>query len=257
VAVTLDDYRTVSPPGSVDILRRMAEKLRSRKIVRVNAHKAGTGVAEMLDRHTPLLQELGIDARWEVIRGGEGFQAACQALYNMLQGEEDRFNDDMLQQFVATNRENAQQLSLEADVVVIHDHQPVPLIDVRPQEGKWVWRCHLDIARPQRKAWAMLRQFVVKYDAAVFSLPKFAQRLPIPQFLIYPSIDPLSEKNRELTEAEIQSALDPRLTEEQQVAARDAHIEDVQRQVSGETWLRCDVTSLYHGGRYSSYCYRR
>ena len=208
MAVTLDDYRAVSPPGSVDILRRMAEKLRSRKIVRVNAHKAGTGVAEMLDRHTPLLQELGIDARWEVIRGGEGFQAACQALYNMLQGEEDRFNDDMLQQFVATNRENAQQLSLEADVVVIHDHQPVPLIDVRTQEGKWVWRCHLDIARPQRKAWAMLRQFVVKYDAAVFSLPKFAQRLPIPQFLIYPSIDPLSEKNRELTEAETQSALD-------------------------------------------------
>src|SRR5713101_143547 len=183
MAVTLDDYRSVSPPGSVDILRRMSEKLRSRKILR-------------------------IDARWEVIQGGEGFQAASQAFYNMLQGEEDRFSEEMFQQYVATNRENAQQLSLEADVVVVHDPQPAPLIDFRPQEGKWVWRCHLDIARPQRKAWAMLRQFVVKYDAAVFSLPKFAQRLPIPQFLIYPSIDPLSEKNRDLSEREISSALD-------------------------------------------------
>ena len=206
--VTLDDYRNISPPGSVDILRRMAEKLRSRKILRVNAHRSGTGVAEMLDRHTPFLQELGIDARWEVIHGAEGFQAACDAFYNMLQGEEDRFSEEMLAQFVATNRENAQRLNLEADVVVIHDHQPAPLIDMRPQEGKWVWRCHLDIARPQRKAWAMLRQFVVKYDAAVFSLPKFAQRLPIPQFLIYPSIDPLSEKNRDLSESEIGATLD-------------------------------------------------
>lgn len=208
MAVTLEDYRQISPPGSVDTLRRMAEKLRSRKVLRINANRAGTSVAEMLDRHTPLLQELGIDARWEVIHGGEGFGAACQAFYNMLQGEEDRYTEDMLQQFVATNRENAQQLSFDADVVVIHDHQPVPLIEVRAQEGKWVWRCHLDIARPQRKAWAMLRQFVVKYDAAVFSLPKFAQRLPIPQFLIYPSIDPLSEKNRELSQSEIGSTLD-------------------------------------------------
>jgi trehalose synthase len=208
MAVTLDDYRTVSPPGSVDILRRMAEKLRSRRVLRINANRSGTGVAEMLERHTPLLQELGIDARWEVMQGGEGFQATCDALSNMLQGEEDRFSEEMLQQFVATNRENAQRLSFDADVVVIHDHQPVPLIDIRPQEGKWVWRCHLDIARPQRKAWAMLRQFLVKYDAAVFSLPKFAQRLPIPQFLIYPSIDPLSDKNRELSEREIGQALD-------------------------------------------------
>ena len=208
MSVSLDDYRSVSPPGSVDILRRMAEKLRSKKVLRISAHRSGTGVAEMLDRHTPLLQELGVDATWEVIQGNEVFQAACQALYNMLQGEEDRFTDEMFQQFVATNRENARDLPLEADVVVIHDHQAAPLIDARPQEGRCVWRCHLDIARPQRKAWAMLRQFVVKYDAAVFSLPKFAQRLPIPQFLIYPSIDPLSDKNRELSDAEIGSALD-------------------------------------------------
>ena len=97
MAITLDDYRNISPPGSVDILRRMAEKLRSRKILRVNAHRGGTGVAEMLDRHTPFLQELGIDARWEVIHGAEGFQAACDAFYNMLQGERSEEHTSELQ----------------------------------------------------------------------------------------------------------------------------------------------------------------
>jgi trehalose synthase len=199
MAVTLDDYRSVSPPGSVDILRRMSEKLRSRRVLRVNASRRGSTVAEMLDRHTPLLQELGIDARWEVIQGSEGFQAACNAFYNTLQGEDDRLTDEMFRELVSTNRQNAQSVSFDADVVVIHDFHPVTLVDFRGPEARWVWRCHLDIARPQRRAWAFLRQYVVKYDAAIFSLPKFAQRLPIPQFLIYPSIDPLSERNRELS----------------------------------------------------------
>ncbi|MGH7821364.1 MAG: glycosyl transferase family 1, partial [Candidatus Binatia bacterium] len=208
MTVTLDDYRSVSPAGAVDILRRMSEKLRGRTLLQVNASRVTGGVAEILQRHVPLLQELGIDARWETIEGGEGFEAACLAFYNTLQGEEQRISEEMLQEYVATNRRNAQALSLAGDVVVIHDPQPAPLVDFRPQAGKWVWRCHLDIARPQRKVWAFLRQFVVKYDAAVFSLPKFAQRLPIPQFLIYPSIDPLSDKNRELSEREIAAVLD-------------------------------------------------
>jgi trehalose synthase len=208
MSVTLDDYRSVSPRGAVDILRRMSERLRGRQLVQVNASRVTGGVAEILQRHIPLLQELGIDARWEVIEGGEGFEAASLAFYNTLQGEEQRVTEEMIQEYMATNRANAQRLLLEGDVVVIHDPQPAPLVDFRPQEGKWVWRCHLDIARPQRKAWAFLRQFVVKYDAAVFSLPKFAQRLPIPQFLIHPSIDPLSDKNRELSEREIANVLD-------------------------------------------------
>src|SRR4029077_7511804 len=89
------------------------------------------------------------------------------------------------------------------DMVVTHDALAAGLIEARPHEGTWVWRCHLDVSRPQRRVWTFLRQYVVKYDAAVFSLPAFAQRLPIPQFTIYPAIDPLSDKNRELDEVEI------------------------------------------------------
>src|SRR5439155_922284 len=82
------------------------------------------------------------------------------------------------------------------------------LVEARPQEGAWVWRCHLDVSRPQRRAWTFLRQYVVKYDAAVFSLPAFAQRLPIPQFMMYPAIDPLSDKSRELAPVEVAAICD-------------------------------------------------
>ena len=207
MSVTLDDYREISPPGSVEFLLRLSEKLRGRTLLQVNASRVTGGVAEILARHTPLLQELGVDARWETIEGDPEFDRACLAFYNGLQGDEERIGDDLLREFIATNRACAQSLSLAGDVVVIHDPQPAPLVDFRPSDGRWVWRCHLDIARPHRKTWAFLRQFVVKYDAAVFSLPKFAQRLPIPQFLIPPSIDPLSERNCELSRVEIDRTL--------------------------------------------------
>jgi trehalose synthase len=88
-----------------------------------------------------------------------------------------------------------------------HDALPAGLVEARPQEGVWVWRCHLDVSHPQRRAWTFLRQFVVKYDAAVFSLPAFAQRLPIPQFMNYPAIDPLGDKNRDMSAAEVDAQL--------------------------------------------------
>jgi trehalose synthase len=162
----------------------------------------GGGVAEILCSLVPLLQDVGIEARWEVITGTEEFFATTKAFHNALQGQDQQFSPAMLQDYIAVNQENARHLSFDADYVVIHDPQPAALIESRQTKGKWIWRCHIDISKPQRTIWNFLRQFVIRYDAAIFSLPRFAQKLPIPQFLIYPSIDPLSDKNRELTEEE-------------------------------------------------------
>jgi trehalose synthase len=112
----------------------------------------------------------------------------------------------MQELYLKINLRNAQSLNLEADLVMIHDPPPAALIEHR-KGGIWFWRCYLDLAKPRRLSWSFLRRFVVGYDAAIFSLPGFAQRLPIPQFQISPSIDPLSEKNRELTRQEINQVL--------------------------------------------------
>jgi len=199
----IEAYREIAPQGSVEFLLRMAEKIGRKKILHVNSTKLGGGVAEILRSLVPLLESVGVDAQWDVITGNEEFFATTKAFHNALQGQEQRISPEMLQNYLEINRENGKRLSLDADFVVIHDPQPAALIESRPDKrGKWVWRCHIDASQPQRRVWDFLRQFVVKYDGAIFSLPRFAQRLPIPQFLIYPSIDPLSDKNREISPPE-------------------------------------------------------
>jgi len=206
VAVRLEDYRDVTPAGAVDFLYRLSERVKGMSMVNVNSTKYGGGVAEILHRLIPMLNEVGVQARWEVIQGADEFYACTKAFHNALQGAEQVITQKMLDAYLETNRENAKRLPLDAEVMLIHDPQPAALIDYRTA-GKWIWRCHIDASQPIRRVWNFLRQYVVKYDAAVFSLPRFAQRLPIPQFLIYPSIDPLSEKNRDLTEAEVDAHL--------------------------------------------------
>ncbi|RPJ42825.1 MAG: glycosyltransferase [Deltaproteobacteria bacterium] len=204
----LDSYREVTPKGTIDFLRCLADKVRGRTILHVNSTRVGGGVAEILRSLVPLLQDIGVEARWEVITGTEDFFAVTKAFHNALQGEEQDLTPEMLESYREINRKNAQGLALNADYVIIHDPQPAALILQKPEGGRWIWRCHIDISHPQRKVWNFLRQFVVQYDGAIFSLPRFAQRLPIPQFLIYPSIDPLSDKNRELSPGEQEKILD-------------------------------------------------
>jgi trehalose synthase len=203
----LDQYQEIAPKGTTEFLKQLAQKIKKRKILHINSTKLGGGVAEILRSLIPLLQDVGVKAHWEVISGTEEFFSTTKAFHNALQGHDQNISPVMLQDYLAVNQENARHLSFEADYVVIHDPQPVSLIENRPQSGKWIWRCHIDISRPQRTVWNFLRQFVVRYDAAIFSLPRFAQRLPIPQFLIYPSIDPLSDKNRDLTSKEMDQVI--------------------------------------------------
>jgi len=94
---------------------------------------------------------------------------------------------------------NVREVNLSGDVIVIHDPQPAGLIERKREIGRsWVWRCHIDVSAPQPDVWNFLRPWIEQYDAAVFSMPDFAQKLPIPQFRIAPSIDPLSDKNKPL-----------------------------------------------------------
>ncbi|MFQ5846247.1 MAG: glycosyltransferase [Candidatus Methylomirabilales bacterium] len=207
MSIRLEDYREVAPPGSVDLLYRLSEKVKGRSLLNINSTRFGGGVAEMLNRLVPLLNELGVKATWEVIQGSDEFFAVTKAFHNALQGREREISERLYRAYLECNRENAKRLLFDADMILVHDPQPAALIDYGPRVGKWVWRCHLDISHPARRVWRFLRNYVVKYDAAIFSLPTFAQKLSIPQFLVYPSIDPLSDKNRELSRREVTKIL--------------------------------------------------
>ncbi len=200
-------YSEIVGGDVIDHLRQLSEPLKGMKVVHVNSTKVGGGVAEILHRLIPLKRELGIDASWEVITGSDEFYHCTKSFHNALQGNPVNVSSRLLDEFERTNAENAEALrdKLEdADFVFIHDPQPVVLLQNTPdRRGKWVWRCHIDASRPYRPIWKYLKKFVEAYDASIFSLAEFAQSLPHLQYLIPPSIDPLSEKNVELDPHEV------------------------------------------------------
>jgi trehalose synthase len=202
----LEDYRQVAPPGVIDIIRKMAERVQSRRVLHISSGRFGGGASEILHAAVPILNDLGIDTRWEITGGDPAFYVTTRAVQSALEGAERVLADEALAHWAEMNRINAKKLSLEADLVEVHDVQPATLVAHRG-EGRWVWRCHFDCSRAQRRAWSVVRQYLTQYDAAIFSLPEFGRRLGIVQFIIHPSIDPLSEKNRDLTPREVGSIL--------------------------------------------------
>ncbi len=200
----LDRYEQVVGPQEVRHLRQLAERLRGKRIVHVNSTRTGGGVAEILGWMVPLMRELGIDARWEVISGPGDFYRVTKAFHNGMQGLEVTLRTEDFELHREVNRQNAEQLKLEADVVFVHDPQPIYLPEFTPpgKVKRWVWRCHIDASRPNRAVWKHLAQAIPHYQGAVFSMARFARRLPCPMFIIPPSIDPLSDKNMPIPEAE-------------------------------------------------------
>ena len=205
--IRLEDYRRVAPPGVVDIILTLADRVRGRRFLHLSGGRFGSGPAESLQTLVPIMSDLGIDAAWEITGGDPGFYATAATLQAALRGSERVLTDETLDHFVEMNRVNAKKLALEADLVCVHDVQPATLIAHRAERGRWVWACHFDASRPQRRAWTFFRPFVNQYDAAVFALPSFSRRLGVPKFVIHPSIDPLSDKNRDLAPREIADVL--------------------------------------------------
>ncbi len=208
----LNAYASIAGEDVINYMVQLSKPLAGKKVVHVNSTREGGGVAEILHKLVPLMTALGLDVTWEVISGREDFYKCTKGFHNALQGHRVSIGSALIEIYEDTNRENAErlrQLLADADFVFVHDPQPAALIrHISKRKGKWIWRCHIDCSRPHRPVWKYLRQYCSMYDASVFSLPDFAQKLPHPQYIIAPSIDPLSEKNIELPVEEVRAVTD-------------------------------------------------
>lgn len=208
----LEEHRKIVGSEEIYALYQLARPLKGIKVVHVNSTRTGGGVAEILTRMIPLMGELGLDVRWEVIEGEDEFYECTKSFHNALQGNAVDIPERLLKIYEKTNEKNAARLGSvleKADIVFIHDPQPAFMIRSFPErKAHWVWRCHIDLSHPYRPAFRYLRRIVSEYDASIFSLADFARPLPHPQYLIPPSIDPLSEKNIELSQREIGKVLE-------------------------------------------------
>ncbi len=195
---SLDAYAPFVGPGTIEEIRLLGERLRGRRVQNINSTAVGGGVAEILSRLIPLLREVGVDACWDVIHGGDEFFAVTKTIHNALHGQPVAFTERDVAVYMETTAQNLATLALSGDVVFVHDPQPAALIQRRAPGSRWIWRCHIDLSAPSPAVWEFLRPWVERYDAAVFSAPQFSRVLPIDQVLIAPSIDPLADKNKEL-----------------------------------------------------------
>lgn len=197
--IPLENYTKLLGAEEIEELRALSRPLRGRSVQMINSTAVGGGVAEILNRLVPLAEELELKINWEVMTGGNDFFEVTKAFHNALHGGPYHADPRDFEIFLAYNEQNRNRLPFDAELTVIHDPQPAALIDARKNHsGHWIWRCHIDLSRPNFAVWDFLESFVSRYDAAIFSSPAFSRQLPIPQYLFYPAIDPLSDKNREL-----------------------------------------------------------
>jgi len=206
--VKLADYEPIVGKSTIEELSLLASKLAGREVQNINSTFVGGGVAEILTRMVPILQELGIDARWSVVKGSPGFYEVTKKFHNALHGRKESISEEDFDLFLEVNRKNMAEMDVHGQIMFIHDPQPCALIEMKKNlGGKWIWRCHIDVSNPDERVWRFLERYVIQYDATVFSAPAFSRPLPVRQFLIAPSIDPLSDKNKDLSTHEIDAAM--------------------------------------------------
>ena len=205
----LEDYRQFVDKNYIERVRKLARPLKHTHLLHINSTFYGGGVAEILNSMVMLLNDAGIKAGWRILKGSEDFFNVTKQIHNALQGgEKILLSNEEKSLYVNTSQVNSLFTHLDNhDLIFVHDPQPLPLIKYYDKKCPWIWRCHIDASHPDAKVWAYLRKFLVNYDAAVFSSDAFRQKLPIPQHIIAPAIDPLSIKNADLTDKEVSKQL--------------------------------------------------
>jgi trehalose synthase len=206
--VNIEDYLPFIGEQAVERIRRKAQRLRDMRVLHVSSTFYGGGVAEMLSSETLLQRSVGIRADWRLIQGSPDFFSVTKKIHNALQGAEINLTDLKKEIYETVTLQNATRMDLDADFVVVHDPQPLPLISYERRTSPWVWRCHVDLSNPKPEVWSYLREFVDQYDAVVLSLPEYARELKPPQVFIMPAIDPFSIKNAEMSKTEIKDRLE-------------------------------------------------
>ncbi|MFH1745094.1 MAG: glycosyltransferase [bacterium] len=195
----LQKYEKLVGEKIINEINEKAKKLKGRSVVAVNSARHGGGVSELLDSVIVLFNEIGIKFGWRVIHDSPDFFSITKKIHNALQGEDVKFSEKEKEFYKNENRRFAEFAHIDHDLVIVHDPQPLPLINFYKRKQPWILRLHVDLTRPDRKIWNFLKPFINKYDHLVVSDNNYKKKLNLPQTVIYPAIDPLSPKNKNLS----------------------------------------------------------
>jgi trehalose synthase len=197
----LNSYKKVVGSKKIKEIRQSAEHLQGKHVVHINATSMGGGVAEILNSLVFLMNDVGINTGWRVMLGSHSFFNVTKKFHNYLQGKNGKVTNNRKDIYLEYSKRNAMINHLDShDIVIVHDPQPLGMILNYQKRNKWIWRCHIDLSNPNSEALSFLSPFIKMYDGVVVSSNKFRiKQLKKPQFIIHPSIDPLSVKNKKIT----------------------------------------------------------
>jgi len=194
----LNDYRKIVGDDVVKEIKQKAKKFSKKHILCVNSTYQGGGVAELLNALVILFNDVGLDMGWRILHGTPYFFNVTKKFHNALQGDKINLSTEKKRIYYETNRRFSTFTHINHDLVIVHDPQPLPLIDFYEKTQPWIWRCHIDLSAANPELWKYLKKFIKKYDRLVISKEDYKKNISVPQTVIHPAIDPLSEKNRPL-----------------------------------------------------------
>ncbi len=206
---TLNDYKKIIGKAKIEEIIKQARPLRGKYVVHVNSTFYGGGVAEILDSLVHLMNDVGIKAGWRMLKGSTPFFQITKSFHNGAQGAKIKLSPSLQKTYEEINYSNAVMMHLEhSDIVIAHDPQVLPLIKFYKKQQPWIWRCHIDITKPNRKLWNYLKNYINLYDEMIISNENYRKKeIIIPQTVIMPSIDPLNDKNKILSRQKVKSIL--------------------------------------------------
>jgi trehalose synthase len=203
----IEDYEPLVGSETVERIRDKAAKLKGLRVANFNSTYYGGGVAEMISSLTLLMNSVGLRTEWRVIQGTADFFSITKKMHNALQGGKIDLSGIKKEIFEQVIYENSVRNFLDHDFIIVHDPQPLPLIEHYETKCRWIWRCHLDLSRPEAEIWRYLRRWIDSYEVVIVSCPEYKQEIEPPQRVFMPAIDPFTIKNRQLSDREINERL--------------------------------------------------
>ncbi len=196
----IDEYRGIVGDKVISDIVKMAKNLYGLRVLHINSTYYGGGVAEMLYSLIPLMNDVGVSVDWRILRGTPEFFTITKKFHNAIQGDPINLSDIKKTLYIQNNQDFASYCQIDADCVIIHDPQPLPLIRFYKRKQPWIWRCHVDLSRPNPQLWDYLKGFILRYDRVIVSDCRYMKEdLPMDYSVIHPVIDPLSSKNKEIS----------------------------------------------------------
>ncbi len=200
----IDDYHDIVGDKLISQIKEEASPLSGKYVEHVNSTFVGGGVAEILNSLVLLMNDVGIKTGWRLLKGHQDFFNVTKSFHNALQGDKNfTLTDDIKKHYEECNEINSKIMHIDfSDIIIIHDPQPLPLIKFYKKKQPWVWRFHPDLTEPNMELWNYLQSFILKYDQMIVSMEAYKKDIPLPQKIMHPSIDPLTEKNKQISDDE-------------------------------------------------------